>query len=147
MIDIFYEVLNFHLLFLDSTGREAVDFQQSNCKKWSIRPLDPSHQRPKSIGRRNLKCLHDNTFWPRRWTLKESLGRMGIETQTMAGRPSFFLLIKIQSLTRSWPLDWKGCFGQGIKWDAPSSFELWAYFHDGRPSREPVGVHGQRFGL
>ena len=26
--------------------------------------------------------------------------------------------IKNQSLTRSWPLDWRGCFGQGMKWDA-----------------------------
>ncbi len=27
--------------------------------------------------------------------------------------------MKIQSLTTSWLLDWRGCFGQGIKWDAP----------------------------
>jgi hypothetical protein len=28
---------------------------------------------------------------------------------------------------RSWPLDWRGCFGQWINWDALSSFGLWAW--------------------
>ena len=37
-----------------------------------------------------------------------------------------FFSFKNQPLTRSWPLDWRGCFGQGIKWDAPSSFGVWA---------------------
>jgi hypothetical protein len=37
-----------------------------------------------------------------------------METQTMVG---FFKLKK--SSTRSWLLDWKGYFEQGIKWDAP----------------------------
>jgi hypothetical protein len=48
-------------------------------------------------------------------------------------------------------VDWRGCFGHGIKWDAPSSFGLWVRpleaSHDGHPSREAMGVHGQRFGL
>ena len=26
--------------------------------------------------------------------------------------------------TRSWPLDWKSCFGQGMKWDASSSMDF-----------------------
>jgi hypothetical protein len=48
-------------------------------------------------------------------------------------------------------VDWRGCFGQGIKHDAPSSFGLWVWpleaSHDGHPSQEAMGVHGQRFGL
>jgi hypothetical protein len=47
-------------------------------------------------------------------------------TQTMAERPSIFFF-KIGNLTRSWPLDWRVCFGKGIKWDGPSSFGLWAW--------------------
>jgi hypothetical protein len=41
----------------------------------------------------------------------------------MVERPSIFSSLK---LTTSWPLDWRGCFGQRINWDAPSSFGLWA---------------------
>jgi hypothetical protein len=50
-------------------------------------------------------------------------------------------------------LDWRFCFRQGIKWDDPSSFGLWAQpleaSHYGHPSQEVVGVHGQKlnFGL
>ena len=29
-----------------------------------------------------------------------------------------FLIKKKQKLTKSWPLDWWGCFGDGIKWVA-----------------------------
>jgi hypothetical protein len=43
---------------------------------------------------------------------------MGMKTQTMVERLSIFSL-KNQSLTRSWPLNWRGFFGQGIKWDVP----------------------------
>jgi hypothetical protein len=42
----------------------------------------------------------------------------------LRGHQFFFRRKKIK-LTRSWPLDWRGCFGQGMKWDAPSSFGLW----------------------
>ena len=41
----------------------------------------------------------------------------------MVERPSIFF-IKNQSLTRSWPLDWRGCFEQGIKWDAPLGLDF-----------------------
>jgi hypothetical protein len=36
----------------------------------------------------------------------------------------FFLLKNHQALTRSWVLDWRGCFKQEMMWDAPSSFGL-----------------------
>jgi hypothetical protein len=91
------------------------------------------------------------TFWRRQRTLEGSLGWTGMETQTMVKRPPVFISLKNQSLTRSWPLDWRGCFEQGIKWNAPSSFGLWAWpleaSHYGRPSWEAGGVHGQRFGV
>jgi hypothetical protein len=29
-----------------------------------------------------------------------------------------FFLLKNENLTRSWLLNWRGCFGQEIKWDA-----------------------------
>jgi hypothetical protein len=35
-----------------------------------------------------------------------------------------FFLLKNQSLTRSSLLDWRGCFGQGIKWDAPLNLDF-----------------------
>jgi hypothetical protein len=35
-----------------------------------------------------------------------------------------FFSLKNQSLTRSWPLDWRGYFEQGIKWDAPSGLDF-----------------------
>jgi hypothetical protein len=47
-----------------------------------------------------------------------------METQTMVERPSKFFIKKNQSLARSWPLDWRGCFGQGIKWDAPLGLDF-----------------------
>jgi hypothetical protein len=42
----------------------------------------------------------------------------------MVKRPSVFFSLKNQSLTRSWPLDWRGCFEQGIKWDAPLGLDF-----------------------
>jgi hypothetical protein len=76
-------------------GWETIDFYQSDCKKPRIQPLDPSHLRPKSKGRRSPKCLHGNTFWPRRQTFEGSLGQIGIETKTMVERPSIFFHKKI----------------------------------------------------
>jgi hypothetical protein len=71
-------------------GREAVDFHQLDCKKSRAQPLDPSHWRPKSKGRRSPKFVHGNTSWWRRRTLEGSLGRTWMETQTMVERPSIF---------------------------------------------------------
>jgi hypothetical protein len=69
----------------------------------------------------------------------------------MVERLSNFFHKNNQIFTRSWLLDWMGRFARGVKWDAPSSFGLWAKpleaSHYGRPSREAVGVYGQRFGL
>jgi hypothetical protein len=50
----------------------------------------------------------------------------GNGNQTTVERPSIFFSSKNQKLTWSWPLDWRGCFEQRIKWDAPSFFGLWA---------------------
>jgi hypothetical protein len=46
-----------------------------------------------------------------------------METQTMVEK----IFKKKKKLTKSWPLDWGGYFGHGIKWDAPSSFGLWGW--------------------
>jgi hypothetical protein len=35
-----------------------------------------------------------------------------------------FFLLKYQSSTRSWPLDWRGYFEQGIKWHAPLGLDF-----------------------
>jgi hypothetical protein len=35
-----------------------------------------------------------------------------------------FFSLKIQSSTRSWPLDWRGYFEQGIKWHAPLGLDF-----------------------
>ena len=86
------------------------------------------------------------TFWRRRHTLKGSLGQTGIETQTMVERLSSYFQKKNQSLTRSWPLNWRGCFGQGVEWDAPlgldfglafGGFTIWPSKLRGRGSSWP----------
>jgi hypothetical protein len=59
------------------------------------------------------------TFWRRGDNLSKEVwvGREWKPKLWLRGHRSFSL--NNQSLTRSWPLDWRGCFGQGIKWDAP----------------------------
>jgi hypothetical protein len=47
-----------------------------------------------------------------------------MKSQTMVKRQSVFFLKKNKSLTRSWPLDWRGYFEQGIKWDAPLGLDF-----------------------
>jgi hypothetical protein len=47
---------------------------------------------------------------------------------------------KNQSLTRRWPLDWRGCFGQGIKWDAPLDLD----FGLGLWRLHTIGVQAER---
>jgi hypothetical protein len=44
---------------------------------------------------------------------------MEMETQIYDREAVNFFSLKIQSLTRSWLLDWRGYFEQGIKWDTP----------------------------
>jgi hypothetical protein len=53
---------------------------------------------------------------------KFGLDRNGNPNYGRRGCHLFF--IEINKVTRAWLLDWRGCFGQGIKWDAPSSFGL-----------------------
>jgi hypothetical protein len=54
-----------------------------------------------------------------------------------------FFPLKNHTLTRSWPLDWRDCFGHVIKWDAPFSFGLWAWpleaSHYARP-KAPIPI-------
>jgi hypothetical protein len=38
-----------------------------------------------------------------------------------------FFSYKNQSLTRSWPLNWRGYFAQGIKWHAPLGLNFGAW--------------------
>jgi hypothetical protein len=54
--------------------------------------------------------MHGNLWTPKLWS---------------SGCRYFF--IKNQKLTRYWPLDWRGCFGKGLIWDARSSFGFWAW--------------------
>jgi hypothetical protein len=105
-------------------GREVVGFYQSDCKKPRIWPLNSSHWRSKLKGHRFLKCLHGNTFLSRWRTLEESLGLIGMESRTIVESSSNCFHKFLQKLTRSCPLDWRGCFGHVIKWDAPCSFGL-----------------------
>jgi hypothetical protein len=94
-------------------GREAVDFHESNCEKPRVRPLDPSHygQSPKAV------TIQNAYFFTKATNSRRKFGSDGNGTLTMVKKPSVFS-IKNQSLTRSWPLDWRGYFEQGIKWDA-----------------------------
>jgi hypothetical protein len=73
-----------------------------------------------------------------------------METQTMVERPSI-LKLKNSKYDRILAIRLDVCFGQGINWDASSPFGLLAWpleaSHYGCPSREVVGLHGQRFGL
>jgi hypothetical protein len=72
-------------------GQDAVAFHQSDCKKPRFWPLNPSQWMPKTKGCRSPKCLHGSTFLPRRQILEGSLGRTGLEIQTMFERPAIFL--------------------------------------------------------
>jgi hypothetical protein len=50
-----------------------------------------------------------------------------MEPQIMFERALVFFILKFLSLTRFWLFDWKGCFGQGIKWDAPLGLDFAPY--------------------
>jgi hypothetical protein len=101
-------------------GREAVDFHQSNCKKPRVRPLDPSHYR------QSLKAVtFYNDYFLKKAT--DSRRKFGLD---MNGNPNYgreavgFFSLKYQSLTISWPLDWRGYLENGIKWHAPLSLDF-----------------------
>jgi hypothetical protein len=70
---------------------------------------------PKSKGHRNFKCSLVKKA-------TDSQRKFGLDGN---GNPNYgweavgFISLENQSLTRSWPLDWRGYFEQGIKWDAP----------------------------
>jgi hypothetical protein len=57
--------------------------------------------------------------------LEGSLGRTRMETLIMVERLlDFFSKRRYKNMTRSWLLDWRGCFEQGIEWDAPPSLGM-----------------------
>jgi hypothetical protein len=51
-------------------------------------------------------------------------GSNGNENPNYGRKAVGFFSLKILSLTRSWPLDWRGCFEQGIKWHAPLGLDF-----------------------
>jgi hypothetical protein len=103
-------------------GREVVDFRQSNCKNPRVQLLHPFTLWPKSKDRGNLKWL---LFKEGDGLSKEGwLGREWKPKLWSRGR-RFLFMKKIQSLTRFWPLDWRGYFEQEIKWHAPLGIGLW----------------------
>jgi hypothetical protein len=89
-------------------------------------------------------------FWRRLRTLKGSLGRMGMETQTMVERPSVFFNKKF-IMNKILAVRSEGLFWARNKVGRSVGFGLWAWplevSHYSCPIREAVGVHGQRFGL
>jgi hypothetical protein len=101
-------------------GREAVDFHQSNCKKPRVRPLDPSHygQSPKAV------AICNDCFWKKATDSQRKFGSDGNENPKYGREAASFFSLKNQSLTRSWPLDWRGYFEQGRKWDAPLGLDF-----------------------
>jgi hypothetical protein len=101
-------------------GREAVDFHQSNCKKPRVRPLDPSHfgQSPKAT------AFLNDYFLKKATNSRRKFGLDGNRNSNYGREAVGFFSLNNQSLTRSWPLDWKDYFEQGIKWHAPLSLEF-----------------------
>jgi hypothetical protein len=75
-------------------GREAVNFQQSYCKKTKNAASTTLHTK----GHRSPKHLHVSTFRPRHRILEGSMGWIGMENQTMVERPpSIFFINKIKT--------------------------------------------------
>jgi hypothetical protein len=104
-----------------AAGREAVNFHQSNCKKPRVfRPLDPSHygQSPKAV------AFLNDYFLKKATDSRRKFGLDGNENPNYGREAVGFFSLNNQSLTRSWPLDWRDYFEQGIKWHAPLSLDF-----------------------
>jgi hypothetical protein len=101
-------------------GREAVDFHQSNYKKPRVRLLDPytmaKVQRPP-----HFKMI---IFLKKAMDSRKKFGLDGNGNPNYGREAVGFFSLNNQSLTRSWPLDWRGYFEQGIKWHAPLSLDF-----------------------
>jgi hypothetical protein len=115
------------LLHTMAKGREAVDFHRLDCKKSRIRSLD-SHTRgqsSKAIALQNayMASLSDQCDG----LYKEDWADMNENPKLWSRGRRIFFHKKTQKLVRPWPLDWRVCFGQGVEWDVPSSFGLWAW--------------------
>jgi hypothetical protein len=95
-------------------------FLPINCKKPRVQPLDPSHygQSPKAVAISN-ECLLKKSTHSRR-----KFGSVGNGNPKYGREAVGFSSLKNQSLTRAWPLDWRGYFEQGIKWDAPLGLDF-----------------------
>jgi hypothetical protein len=55
------------------------------------------------------------------------LGQTRMETQTMVERLLMLFKIVLIITDKILAVDWRGFYGHGIKWDAPSSFGPWAW--------------------
>ena len=64
------------------------------------------------------------TFLTKSIDSRRKFGSDGNGNPNCGGEAVGFFPLKNQSLARSWPLNWRGCFGQGIKWDAPLGLDF-----------------------
>jgi hypothetical protein len=91
------------------------------------------------------------TFWRRRQTLEGSLGRTGMKNPNYGREAVGFFSLKKSITDKIFAIRLEELFWARNKVGCSFGFGLWAWpleaSHYGRPSREAVGVHGQRFGL
>jgi hypothetical protein len=101
-------------------GRDAVNFHQSNCKKPRLRLLNPSHygQSPKAV------AIQNDYFSKKATNSRRKFGSDGNGNPNYGREAVSSFSLQNQPLTRSWPLDWRGYFEQGIKWDAPLGLDI-----------------------
>jgi hypothetical protein len=123
-------------------GREVIDFHQSNCKKPRVRPLKPAHygQSPKVV------AIQNDYFLKKATDSQRKLGSDGNGNPKLWSRGRRFFFIKKSIIDKILAVRLEGLFWVRNKVACSFGFGLWAS-HYGHPSREAVGVHGQRFGL
>jgi hypothetical protein len=85
--------------------------KSSASRPFTLRPKSKGHRNPKGLlleegDKLSMEVWVGWEWKPKLWSRDHRL----------------FFIKKNHSLTRSWPLDWRGCCGQGIKWDAPLGF-------------------------
>jgi hypothetical protein len=118
-----------------SRGRRFPPIKLQETKSSASRPFTLW---PKFKGHRILKWLFLKKA-------TDSCRKFGLDEN---GNPNYdreavgFFSLNNKSLTRSWPLDWRGYVEQGIKWHAPLSldfagFTLWLSKSRGRGSSWP----------
>jgi hypothetical protein len=106
-----------------------------------VRPMQTcvratSHYGQRSRGHRfppiKLQETKSSASWP--FTLeakvqRPSFSKMPTWQYFLTIKRPLICFIKKPQPIRSWPLDQRGCFVQGKKWDASSFFGLWAWLH------------------